>query len=713
MQISLLRNRYFRSLTLLILAFLLILALISGIAYTLFMDIVMFQSSQMGLRATDMLEQNAERMHSEIKALLDQMMLSTQLGKILYYEECTPGELLVALKQLNAYRSNSSFIDSIYVYSAVNDNFYISSDTAEISVQSRKEMFDTGALEILGNIDMYENYMPITRTQEFTYPIWQRAELITYVRYNALSLETPPYVLFINLRQEVYFRYFDAWPDAGDDVLIYLDQTGGVLFASQPQEEWVQVLAAEIPADTDRGSIRTDDGRLLCYNHALPGGWVLVYLTQMNPSNVIENTGGVLWRILMLGASGLLLIGLLFMLSVRFITLLRQRAAEIQQVQQERSHMLIRHRQRILLEALAGSAGSEMADILPENSAAAIGLIIPETCSRQMTLSLEKLLTELLGSYMLFAVTDEHCRITVCLSAAAEQEDAASLLEHCVKKAGEVLDESLHVVLSDEFEGIAGLADAYAWCVDTSLYTAIIPPYMPFTRESLYQRETLGYLYPEEEQQRLIACLYKMELLCAEEALREAFDILTSLSLRVYRIGLMKLTLAIHETLDILAKKYNILDHEEAPSLHVEKSAAEQQAILADSMRTMLSDIQDKRDAKYEPLMAQISRHITAHISDAELSQDTIAEAVGLSASHLSRITRKQRGVSLAEWIFNERITRAKELLTDSDRPVAEIAGLCGFYDPQYFYKAFKRTCGVTPGVYRQVHKQEDTGQTT
>ena len=51
----------------------------------------------------------------------------------------------------------------------------------------------------------------------------------------------------------------------------------------------------------------------------------------------------------------------------------------------------------------------------------------------------------------------------------------------------------------------------------------------------------------------------------------------------------------------------------------------------------------------------------------------------------------------LTHALNDNRIERACELLAKGDASVSDVAALCGFKDPAYFIKTFKRTLGTTP----------------
>ena len=79
-----------------------------------------------------------------------------------------------------------------------------------------------------------------------------------------------------------------------------------------------------------------------------------------------------------------------------------------------------------------------------------------------------------------------------------------------------------------------------------------------------------------------------------------------------------------------------------------------------------------------------------------------IANYVALNRSYLFTLFRRILGVSPQECLTQFRLTRAKEQLTLTDAPVANIAMSCGYQDPQVFSKAFKQQFGVTPVKFRK-----------
>lgn len=101
----------------------------------------------------------------------------------------------------------------------------------------------------------------------------------------------------------------------------------------------------------------------------------------------------------------------------------------------------------------------------------------------------------------------------------------------------------------------------------------------------------------------------------------------------------------------------------------------------------------------------RVRRYIEENIGNADANVDDMAEAAAASRSTLNRRLRSQLGISAAQLLIEARMQRAEQLLRDCEgenvMPVAEIAGLCGYSDVQYFQRVFKKKHGLTPTDFR------------
>ena len=84
-----------------------------------------------------------------------------------------------------------------------------------------------------------------------------------------------------------------------------------------------------------------------------------------------------------------------------------------------------------------------------------------------------------------------------------------------------------------------------------------------------------------------------------------------------------------------------------------------------------------------------------------KISTKKLAEMIHISEGHFCNVFKSATGSSANEYIMNVRIKKAKRLLLYSDMNITEISNSCGFNDPNYFTRAFKKRLNKTPKQFR------------
>jgi AraC family transcriptional regulator len=92
---------------------------------------------------------------------------------------------------------------------------------------------------------------------------------------------------------------------------------------------------------------------------------------------------------------------------------------------------------------------------------------------------------------------------------------------------------------------------------------------------------------------------------------------------------------------------------------------------------------------------------LEAHL-DGNIALQQVAEACELSVSHFARAFKQTFRMPPYKWLIERRVGRARDLMTNSRLPLADIAAQCGFADQSALNRSFKRIHGVTPGIWRR-----------
>ena len=102
--------------------------------------------------------------------------------------------------------------------------------------------------------------------------------------------------------------------------------------------------------------------------------------------------------------------------------------------------------------------------------------------------------------------------------------------------------------------------------------------------------------------------------------------------------------------------------------------------------------------AENDPVMI-VHRFCLSHLAE-ELSLEELASAAGYSRSHFCRIFHSRTGKSPHTYLQELRMKLAESMLQRGNASVKETAAACGFADPSYFCKVFRRFHGVSPAKF-------------
>jgi len=99
---------------------------------------------------------------------------------------------------------------------------------------------------------------------------------------------------------------------------------------------------------------------------------------------------------------------------------------------------------------------------------------------------------------------------------------------------------------------------------------------------------------------------------------------------------------------------------------------------------------------RLQPTLTYIQEHLEQNIT-----VEFLAGAIGMSTAYFCRFFQKEMGCSPYQFILQQRVQRAKELLGQRDLPISKVALQCGFSSHSQLNHHFRKVLGITPKEYR------------
>lgn len=125
---------------------------------------------------------------------------------------------------------------------------------------------------------------------------------------------------------------------------------------------------------------------------------------------------------------------------------------------------------------------------------------------------------------------------------------------------------------------------------------------------------------------------------------------------------------------------------------------------FAASLLKVLLTVSEKKNTGVSCLKNKISEvieYINQNLCE-KLSLDSLSKSTFISKYYLCHTFRTTVGMTVGEYITFSRISRSKQLLSESDMSISEIAAYVGFESFAYFSKVFREYEGMTPSAYRK-----------
>lgn len=124
---------------------------------------------------------------------------------------------------------------------------------------------------------------------------------------------------------------------------------------------------------------------------------------------------------------------------------------------------------------------------------------------------------------------------------------------------------------------------------------------------------------------------------------------------------------------------------------------------LVHSLAPNAKNENDIRDLNINNQFKELLHYVNAHFHE-EMQLKELAQQFYINFTYCCDLFRKTTQMTFTEYVTNQRMTRAGQLLLDPELSISEVCEQVGYKDYYYFNKVFKKFYGVTPMNYKKSH---------
>ena len=112
-------------------------------------------------------------------------------------------------------------------------------------------------------------------------------------------------------------------------------------------------------------------------------------------------------------------------------------------------------------------------------------------------------------------------------------------------------------------------------------------------------------------------------------------------------------------------------------------------------------------DKEYSPVVELVRAEIARGVSDCSFSIKDCLKKLPLNYDYIRKLFKKETGVTPSDYLLKERMSLAQQLISSgisnkfSSYSISQIAEACGYSEPLYFSRVFKKYFGVSPSEYK------------
>ncbi|MDS0524230.1 response regulator [Clostridium sp. SHJSY1] len=121
---------------------------------------------------------------------------------------------------------------------------------------------------------------------------------------------------------------------------------------------------------------------------------------------------------------------------------------------------------------------------------------------------------------------------------------------------------------------------------------------------------------------------------------------------------------------------------------------------VKDIYSNIVNNVNEKK--KYNPIVLFAIKYMEENYYLNHLNINEISDKLEVTSSYLSKLLKKETGLSFIDYLTKIRIKKAMYIMEDPTIKIYDVAELIGYSNQHYFCKAFKKVLGISPTEYKR-----------
>ncbi|MFW6308679.1 MAG: response regulator [bacterium] len=337
---------------------------------------------------------------------------------------------------------------------------------------------------------------------------------------------------------------------------------------------------------------------------------------------------------------------------------------------------------------------------------------LQEDCDarKQMQLiNIKNIIYETINQYLSGEVIEEYSRVFIAIINYENEtiEEIKKIAQTIKKSLNKIYNISLEVGIGSQYKDYNNISKSYREAEEALEYKFFSGDNIVYYGDIAVSKKDSVLVYPFNIEKKILTALKIGDLTRVDKYLEKFINSFTekqNIAPEKVKRNCLQLVYSIYKKIiewDISFQVKHKIDHSVEAGIREADSIVLLKENLNNLMKMIAENIKVQKETQNEEDIQKACRYIEKNY-DRELSLKDIASSIPLTKNYFANLFKEKTGRTAMSYLKEVRIRKAKEMLSNSDLKIYEIAEKVGYNNSNYFSKVFKEDTGSSPSDYRK-----------